>query len=70
MMGTHSLLVEVVCSKNLGYGDHVCAGGFHLTLVVASQYLSRPGVLSFHSALVVALRYVNRSGILPAWSLM
>ena len=44
-MGTHLLPVADVCSKGQGVGDHVCAGGFDSTLVVASWYFCRSGVL-------------------------
>ena len=45
MLGTHLLLCANVCSESQGDGDHACAGGFDLTLVVASWYFSRSGAL-------------------------
>ena len=45
MLGTHFLPVADVCSKNQGDGDHVRAGGFDSTLVVASWYFCRSGAL-------------------------
>ena len=44
-LGAQSLSVADVCSTGQGDGDHVCAGDFDSTSVVALWYFGRSGAL-------------------------